>query len=110
MVYVLDDTGKVYSIYGKKNTVTASITVADGLEAICVNPSTNLVYAAVGDNKVCVIEGKKNTVTATITVGSTTSTTGAICVNPSTNMVYAAVGDINTKQYNGYMCKPICYW
>ena len=56
--------------------------------AICVNPSTGLVYVACDvDNCVQVIDASSNTSVDTITVGALPY---AICVNPVTDRIYTA--------------------
>jgi YVTN family beta-propeller protein len=81
-------------IDGATNTVTATVTVGNGADAVGVDPTTDTVYVAnQDDNTVSVINGATNTVTATVTVGNEPDAVG---VDPITHTVYVANSFDNT--------------
>jgi YVTN family beta-propeller protein len=71
----------------RAQSVTATVTVGAGPEAIAVNPATNRIYVAnATDNTVTVIDGATNA-TTTVPTGTAPS---AIVVNAVTNQIYVA--------------------
>jgi len=62
---------RVSVISGRTNTVTATVSMAEGsAQAVAVNPKTNAIYAPnLDSDAVSVISGRTNTVTATVHVG-----------------------------------------
>ena len=69
------DDNTVSVINGRTSTVTATIAVGDGPDAVAVHPKTDTIYvtnngSVVSPSRtVSVINRRANTVTATITVG-----------------------------------------
>ena len=71
-----------------------SLPVGNGLQAVAVNPSTNIIYVSnYWDRTISVINGATNTVTATIPVGSNPT---QISVNPTTNTLYVSNFESNS--------------
>jgi YVTN family beta-propeller protein len=67
-------------------TVTATVDVGNGPDAVAVNPTTDTIYVANGDGTLSVIDGATNDVTS-VTLGGYLS---GVAVDPSTNTVYVA--------------------
>jgi YVTN family beta-propeller protein len=89
--------GTVSVINGTTNTVTDTITVGQGADAVAVDQVTDTIYVANGcfpavcsspANTVSVINGATNLVTATINVGLFPS---ELAVDETTDTVYVAI-------------------
>jgi YVTN family beta-propeller protein len=67
--------------------VTATIPLARASGGIAVNPKTDTIYVASGQDKVHLISGQTNTVIGTIVVGRRA---GRVAVDPKTDTIYVA--------------------
>jgi len=83
-VYVADGSNEVLVISESTDTVTATIPVDGGPDAVGVDPSTDTIYVSTFDNGVAVINGATDTVTDTIPLGAAIG----MAVDPATNTVY----------------------
>src|SRR5713226_5548839 len=76
------------SVYGQ--TVTTTVTVGSGPDAVAVNPVTKKIYVAnYGSSNVTVIDAANNNATTQVTVGTNP---GAVAINSVTNKIYVANG------------------
>jgi YVTN family beta-propeller protein len=76
-------------IDGTTNSVIATIKPGDDLDAIVLNPLTNMVYTTTNSvhNRIYVIDGTTNSVVDTIETGGSYT---AICIDTETNRIYTA--------------------
>ncbi|MDD2891154.1 MAG: T9SS type A sorting domain-containing protein [bacterium] len=89
-IYVTSSKGKISVIDGASNTIIDTIQTSKETNKICVNDSTNLIYAA-DYQKVSIIDGSSDTLIDTIPL---TSPIFDICVNPLTNKIHVAAGNL----------------
>ncbi len=75
-------------ISGRTNTVVASIRVGQAPQGVAVNPKTDTVYVANGDNNtVSVINGRTDTAVARIRVGRIPD---GVATDPKSDTTYVA--------------------
>jgi YVTN family beta-propeller protein len=94
IAFIPSEDGRVIIIDIHANKKIATILSGNALGAIALNPETNMVYVADGENDtVSVIDALHYRLITTKQVGTTPAD---ITVNPETNMVYVVNSDSNT--------------
>jgi YVTN family beta-propeller protein len=94
--YLPDDTFEIRNV--------TSIPLRSDLNAIAINPNTNLVYVTTTNDTMYVINGSTNKVVSRVLVGPSPND---VAVNPTTNAVYVTNADGTLSVINGSTYKEL---